>query len=226
MTRILFVEDDPSLQASIAYILEREGFSVTSALDGKTAIERATAERPDLVLLDLNLPDMDGLQVCQRLRGNPATAGVPVILVTARTAVDDIVIGLEQFADDYVTKPFHPRVLLARINAILRRRGAEPVNGVAPLSFPGLQIDADGRQVRVDGVRVDLTKTEFDLLVLFASNRQRVLRREVILDRLRGVDTDVTERTVDFQVSGLRRKLGGAARYIETVRGVGYKFEA
>ncbi|MBI5160112.1 MAG: response regulator transcription factor [Micrococcales bacterium] len=225
MPRILFVEDDLSLLASIGYILEREGFSVDCAPTGQEALARAAAEPPDLILLDLNLPDIDGLAVCRRLRLDNATANVPVILVTARTSVDDIVLGLERFADDYVTKPFHPRVLLARVQLLLRQRGLAPAAPDPTLRFDGLEVDPVARSVRVDGRPVDLTRTEFDLLVLFAGHPRRVLTREAILDELRGDEVTVTERTVDFQVAGLRRKLERAARYIATVRGVGYKFE-
>lgn len=222
-TRILFVEDDASLLASVAYILEREGFSVTCAASGRAALAAAAASLPDLVLLDVNLPDIDGFQVCQALRRDPATAQLPVIMVTARAAVDDVVLGLEHFVDDYVTKPFHPRVLVARIHALLRRRAAAPVVAEAALRFDGLEVDREARAVTVGGEPTALTKTEFDLLVLLATHAHRVLTREAILDHLHA-DAEVTERTVDFQISGLRRKLGAAAHVVETVRGVGYKF--
>jgi two-component system phosphate regulon response regulator PhoB len=224
-TLILFVEDDASLMASIAFILEREGFAVRCAPTGQAALTEAAAERPDLVLLDVNLPDMDGFQVCQRLRRNAATASVPVIMVTARTSVDDVVLGLEQFADDYVTKPFHPRVLVARINATLRRGAPASTPRPTTLRFASLEVDETARVVSVDGEPIALTKSEFDLLLLLAQNANRVLSREAILDHLHA-DTEVTERTVDFQVFGLRKKLGPAALHLETVRGVGYKFNA
>jgi two-component system phosphate regulon response regulator PhoB len=222
-TRILFVEDDASLLASLAYILEREGFSVLCAPTGRAALASAAAERPHLILLDVNLPDIDGFQVCQSLRRDPATATIPVIMVTARVAVDDIVLGLEHFADDYITKPFHPRVLLARVHALLRRRGASPAPDEPALRFEGLSVDRVARAVTVGGEPAALTKTEFDLLVLLATHAHRVLTREAILDHLHA-DAEVTERTVDFQISGLRRKLGAVAHLVETVRGVGYRF--
>lgn len=225
MVRVLFVEDDASLLASLSYVLEREGFSVRGVGEGRAALEAASepGEPFDVVLLDVNLPDLDGFQVSRRLRALPRTASTPVILVTARTEVDDVVLGLEQFADDYVTKPFHPRVLLAHVHALLRRRRPE----AAPaglLRFAGLQIDTDARVLHVEGAPVALTKTEFDILALFASRPHHVFTREAILDTLHA-DVEVTERTVDFQISGLRRKLGAASRCIETVRGVGYKLE-
>ena len=223
MHQVLFVEDDPSLLASIAYVLEREGFAVTCAPDGRTALAAAAASPPDVVLLDVNLPDMDGFQVCQRLRRAPGTAKTPILFVTARAAVDDVVLGLEQLGDDYITKPFHPRVLVARIHAALRRRAGEPHAAPDVLRFEHLEVAPEARAVTVDGQLVALTKTEFDILLLFARHPEHVLTREAILDHVRA-DVEVTERTVDFQISGLRRKLGVAARHVETVRGVGYKF--
>ncbi len=224
MLRILFVEDDASLLASLSFVLEREGFAVRGAADGRAALTLAAApgEPFDLVLLDLNLPDLDGFQLSRRLRALPATASTPVLIATARTEVDDIVLGLEQFADDYLAKPFHPRVLIARIHALLRRKRA---SARPPLRIGGLEIDADARDVHVGGQPVSLTKTEFEILLLLATRPRHVFTREAILAHVHS-DVEVTERTVDFQISGLRKKLGEAARCIETVRGVGYKLEA
>ncbi len=221
MSRILFVEDEINLQSSLSFILEREGHEVVCVPTGEQALEHAARHPPDLVLLDVNLPGIDGFAVCQRLRARPETSGVSIMLVTARTSVDDVVQGFASFADDYVTKPFHPRVLLARVQALLRRRGE-----VSPgtLGCEGLVIDTGAREARVEGRALELTKTEFDLLVLFAGHANHVFSRASILDVVRGVDTEVSERTVDFQISGLRKKLGPAAWHIETVRGVGYKF--
>jgi DNA-binding response OmpR family regulator len=221
--RILFVEDDLSLRASLAYVLEREGYELAEATTGEEAVARAAAVRPDLVLLDVNLPGMDGFEVCARLRRHPATAAVPIVLVTARTDVDDVCHGFERCADDYVTKPFHPRVLLARLQALLRRAGPA-ATGPAALRFRGLVVDPATREVFVGERRVELTRTEFDLLELFAGRTHRVFTRADILDRLRGEDAAITDRAVDVQVSGLRRKLGTTGERIETVRGVGYRF--
>jgi two-component system phosphate regulon response regulator PhoB len=221
MSRILFVEDEINLQTSLSFILEREGHTVTCVATGEEALQAAAQQTPDLVLLDVNLPGMDGFAVCQRLRARPDTSDILIMLVTARTSVDDVVQGFDSFADDYVTKPFHPRVLLARIQALLRRRG-EGAKGA--LGCQGLVIDPGAREVRLEGRLLDLTKTEFDLLTLFASQANHVFSRTSILDVVRGSDTEVAERTVDFQISGLRKKLGSAAWHIETVRGVGYKF--
>lgn len=229
MARILFVEDDESLRSSLSYVLEREGFEVHGAGDGRGASEAASATGApfDVVLLDVNLPDVDGFQLSRRLRAMPATRAAKIVFVTARTEVDDVVLGLEQFADDYVTKPFHPRVLVARVHAALRKSLAPPPPA-AILRVGALSIDPDARVVTVDGAEIGLTKTEFDILRLFASRPHHVFTREAILEQLHAGGmghVEVTERTVDFQISGLRRKLGSAARCIETVRGVGYKLE-
>ncbi|MFH0900382.1 MAG: response regulator transcription factor [Pseudomonadota bacterium] len=228
MASILFVEDDVNLRTSVAFILEREGYSVVCAGRGEEAIELARAHPPDAVVLDVNLPDISGFVVCQRLRQQPALRGVPVMLVTGRTAVDDVVHGFDCYADDYVTKPFHPRVLLVRLRALLRRQRAEPLFHAAPsptaVTVCGdLCVDAGAREVRVAGMKITLTRTEFDLLHLFAAHPNRVFSRASIIDRVRGEGVAVTERTVDFQISCLRRKLGFAAELIETIRGIGYK---
>jgi two-component system phosphate regulon response regulator PhoB len=221
---ILFVEDEVNLQTSLGFILETEGYSVTATDLGERAVALAREQLPDIVLLDINLPDIDGFEVCRRLRANPATAKLPILLLSARTSVEDVVEGLEQYADDYLTKPFHPRVLLARIHALLRRASGQPPRATARrLRFEELEIDFDAHQVLVAGEKAELTKSEFDVLRQLATHPQRVLTRDEIIDAVRGQGVAVTERTVDFQVSGLRRKLGSAARLIETVRGVGYK---
>jgi two-component system, OmpR family, alkaline phosphatase synthesis response regulator PhoP len=225
MARILFIEDELNLLGSVAFILEREGHSVTTAATGEDGLRLAAAGAHDLVLLDINLPDLSGFEVCQRLRRQPATAGVLILLLSERDGVDDIVEGLERSADDYLAKPFHPRVLLARIGALLRRGAVEPA-APAPLCFGSLAIDGLAHEARVEGVRVALTKTEFDILHLLARHPGRVLSRDQIIDAVRGESAAITERAVDFQVAGLRRKLGAAAELIETVRGVGYKLAA
>ena len=223
MATILFVEDEENLLNSVTFILEREGFHVTGVPTGEEAMERAVAGPPDLVLLDINLPGIDGFEVAQRLRRHPVTAKVLIMLLSARTGIEDVVEGLERYADDYVTKPFHPRVLLARIHALLRRRTSEQVAAPEKLCFRELEIDVAARETRVGEERLALTKTEFDILYLLATHPNHVLSRDQILDAVRGDGAVITERAVDFQVSGLRRKLGSAAALIETVRGVGYK---
>ena len=222
--RVLLVEDEANLRSSLSFILDREGFRVASAASGEEALELARAEAPDLVVLDVNLPGLDGYEICERLRRDPCTAKALVIMVTARAAVEDIVRGFETRADDYLTKPFHPKVLLARLQALLRRRaGSGAPAPPARVRFGPLEVDPASREARLQGKRLELTRTEFDLLHLLAAHPQRVFSRAAILDHVRGDEPEPTERAVDFQVSSLRRKLGEAGALICTVRGVGYK---
>jgi DNA-binding response OmpR family regulator len=222
--RILFVEDEINLQRSLAYILGREGFAVTAARTGEEAVAAFRSLRPDLLLLDLGLPGIDGYEVCRLLRREPAAAGVPVIMLTGRGLPNDIVLGLKEYADDYVVKPCDPEVLIARIRAVLRRNGRTPDRAPEPLAFGTLSLDPLSRDVRSAGRPIPLTRTEFDILALLAGAPNRVFSRGQIIDRVRGDDYAITERTVDFQVCGLRRKLGPEGSRIETVRGLGYKF--
>lgn len=227
--RLLFIEDEINLQSSLAYLLEREGFVVQTASRGEEGLELAAAAPPDLVLLDVNLPGIDGFETARRLRREARTQSVPIIMLTARAHPDDIVAGLSDFADDYVTKPFLPRVLIARIQALLRRSLSTEAPSTAPTTarcFATLAINHEAREVSVGGQPVKLTKSEYDILLLLAAHPNRVFTRAQIIDHLRGDDFAITERVVDFQVSGLRKKLGAAASRIETVRGVGYKFQS
>jgi two-component system phosphate regulon response regulator PhoB len=223
--RILFVEDEINLQRSLAYILDKDGFAVTAVRTGEEAIEAFRARRPDLLLLDLGLPGIDGYEVCRVLRREPATAAVPVIMLTGRGLPNDIVRGLKEYADDYVVKPCDPEVLLARVRAVLRRQGRSPERPPEPLRFGPLSLDPLSREARLQGRPIALTRSEFDILALLAGAPNRVFSRGQIIDRVRGDDYAITERTVDFQVCGLRRKLGEAGTRIETVRGLGYKFQ-
>jgi two-component system, OmpR family, alkaline phosphatase synthesis response regulator PhoP len=222
--RLLFVEDEINLQRSLAYILKKEGFAVTAVRTGEEAIEAFRAHRPDLLLLDLGLPGIDGYEVCRALRREPSTAAVPVIMLTGRGLPNDIVRGLKEYADDYVVKPCDPEVLIARVRAVLRRNGRAPERTPEPLTFGTLSLDPLSREARLEGRPVALTRTEFDILALLAGTPNRVFSRGQIIDRVRGDDYAITERTVDFQVCGLRRKLGPDGARIETVRGLGYKF--
>lgn len=223
---ILFVEDDESLQKSITYILKNEGFNVIPVRTGEEAVQIATQQTPDLVLLDLILPGMDGFAVCDALKRNPHTADVFIVMLTGNKLVKDIAEALRKYVDDYITKPFEPEILLARLHAILRRKlKTQNPNSDRRMTFPGLSIDPEAREVFVDGEAVRLTKTEFDLLLLLAGKPNFVFTRTHILDKIWFDDYDVTERTVDYQISGLRKKLCGAEEYIETIRGVGYKFK-
>lgn len=224
-TKILFVEDELSLQKSIAFILEKEGFSVITANSGEDAVKLALRENPDLILLDLILPGIDGFEVCKILKRNPSTANIFIVMLTGKRMVEDITKGLSQYADDYITKPFEPAILIARIQAILRRKLKTAEDHKRVLRFNSLTIDIQGREVSIDGELVDLTRTEFDLLLLLARNPNIVFSRAKVLDHIRQNDYELTERVVDYQVSGLRKKLTPAGQFIETVRGIGYKFK-
>lgn len=230
--RILVVEDDPALRELLTYNLEQAGFAVLSAGDGRTALEVAQRDRPDLVVLDLMLPGLDGLEVCRRLR---RTSAVPILILSARREEVDRVLGLELGADDYLTKPFSPRELVARVRAILRRAGpgvpAEGGSGegAGVLTFGPLVIDPGAHRVSLAGREVGLTPTEFRLLLVLASNPGRVLSRQELLEQLWGTPALGELRTVDVHVLHLREKLGESADspgFIQTVRGVGYRFRA
>ncbi len=219
--RILVVEDDPSIRRVIVLALKSGGYTdVTETADGDAALEAAFRTRMDLVLLDLMLPGLDGISVCRRLRTNPETAEVAIVMLTARGAECDIVSGLDAGADDYITKPFSKEVLLARIRAALRkdeRRSEER------LTLDGLLLDDGTHQVTLDGTEMKLTLTEYRILELLLRHPGRVFDRALIIDRISGGEKTVTERTIDVQMFGLRRKLGLWARHLETIRGVGYR---
>jgi two-component system phosphate regulon response regulator PhoB len=221
--KILVVDDEPDALELIQYNLKAAGYDVITAADGEEALKKARAANPALVILDVMLPEVDGLEVCKRLRREPATAAVPIIMLTAKAGEIDRVLGLELGADDYVTKPFSPRELVLRVKAMLRRRSpaeSEPES----LDFTDLQIDIPRHEVMVDGRRVDLTATEFKLLTVLAERRGRVQSREALLRDVWEYDNFIDTRTVDTHMRRLRDKLGEAARYLDTVRGVGYRF--
>lgn len=223
-TRILVVEDDESIQELIRHHLTREGYAVTIAGTGEEALVRARKEQPRLVLLDLMLPGMDGLEVCRSLRLDPVARGAAVIMVTAKGEEADIVTGLELGADDYLVKPFSPKVLVARIHSVLRRPGrAEPEDG-APLSYAGLVIHPGRHEVTAGGARIELTNLEFRVLHFLARRPGWVFTRHQIVNGARGEEYPVTDRAVDVVIVGLRRKLGKWGSQVETVRGVGYRF--
>ena len=221
--KILVVDDEPDALELISYNLKAAGFDVATAADGEEALKRARNAQPALIILDVMLPEVDGLEVCKTLRREPATASVPIIMLTAKAAEIDRVLGLELGADDYVTKPFSPRELILRVKALLRRRNPsepEPEN----MDFSDLKIDIPRHEVQVDGKRVDLTATEFKLLTVLAERKGRVQSREALLRDVWEYDNFIDTRTVDTHMRRLRDKLGGAARYLDTVRGVGYRF--
>ncbi len=224
MKTILVVEDEKDIAELLGYNLKRDGFQVRLADTGEKALAQALKNPPDLVLLDLMLPGIDGREVCRRLRANEATAMIPIVILTARSEESDVVAGLELGADDYITKPFSPRVLMARVRSVLRRRTAPVEESPDHIRLQELEIDLARHQVHCGGQPVELSATEFDLLVLLARRPGWVFSRSQIIAGVRGEDYPVTERAVDVQVLGLRRKLGPCGQAIQTVRGVGYRF--
>ena len=222
--RILVVEDDEDILELLRYNLAKEGYQVATAKTGEDGLKEAVASPPDLICLDLMLPSIDGLEVCSRLKQDHRTQAVSVIMVTAKGEEPDIVSGLELGADDYVTKPFSPRVLLARVRAVLRRRQRATAAETDTLHVQNLVIHPGRHEVLLDGKPVALTWTEFRLLHVLARRPGWVFTRSQIVDAVRGPNYAVTERSVDVQVAGLRKKLDPDADYIETVRGIGYRF--
>jgi DNA-binding response OmpR family regulator len=225
-TRVLVVEDERDIADLVKHTLERgDGIHVDIATSGEAALERAIADPPDLVILDVNLPVLSGFEVCRALRTRSVTRHVPVIMLTARTAEQDRVAGLDLGADDYVTKPFSLRELAARVRAVLRRHSGG--GGGAPLSiYRGRHLTADFEAVaiEVDGQAVRLTRREFELLKCLVENRGRVLSRDRLLERVWGYDRFIETRSVDVHVGRLRAKLGAAGPHIETIVGLGYRF--
>ena len=221
--RIIIVEDEPDMAELVAMRLQREGYDVETVGDGAEALEMIRCSPPDLVLLDLMLPGMPGTEVATKLRNDPRTVGVPVIMLTARSEESDIVVGLHLGADDYITKPFSMSVLVARISAVLRRsRDIAAARGEV-LEVGPVRIDVERHLVEVGGKDVALTLTEFRLLVAIVSAKGRVLDRNQLMDQAMGIDAVVTDRTIDVHLTALRKKLGKARKYIQTVRGLGYK---
>jgi two-component system phosphate regulon response regulator PhoB len=223
---VLVVEDEPDIQALIVHHLTRDGFRCRTAADGAEALARLRAGVPDLVVLDLMLPGMDGLELTRRVRADPAWAGLPIIMLTAKADEVDRIVGLELGADDYVAKPFSPKELLARVRAVLRR--ARPTDDARAISGGDVMLDPTRRRVTVGGVPAELTAKEFDLLHTLMASAGRVLSREVLLNRVWGyARADAIEsRTVDVHVRRLRAKLGAAGGRIATVKSVGYRFDS
>lgn len=221
--RVLIVEDEPDIRDLLAFHLEREGYQVSKSRTGIDALRQISASPPDLVLLDIMLPELDGLEVCRRLRRESATAALPIVMLTAKGDEVDRVLGLELGADDYIVKPFSPKELVARVRAVLRR--ARPADAGGPLVSGRLVIDPGRHAVTAAGAPVTLTPKEFDLLRALVEARGRVLSREFLLDRVWGyaAASEIESRTVDVHVRRLRMKLGDEGRRIETVKGVGYR---
>jgi two-component system phosphate regulon response regulator PhoB len=222
--RILVVDDEEDILELVRVNLSREGYQLALAASGEEALKKAGREVFDLIVLDLMLPGLDGLEVAKALKTDAKTKSVPIIMLTAKGEDADIVTGLEIGADDYVTKPFSPRVLTARVKAVLRRRSRAAVEDTKTIMAHELEIHPGRRAVIAGGAALDLTYTEFQLLSVLARRPGWVFTRSQIVDAVRGSDYPVTDRSVDVQVVGLRKKLGVYGNYIETVRGVGYRF--
>ena len=222
---ILVVEDEENILELVEYNFKKEGYRVQTAMTGEEALEAVSANAPDLIVLDLMLPGIDGLEVCRRLKRESRTQHIPIVMLTAKGEESDIVTGLELGADDYITKPFSPRILTARIRAVLRRKSQKEPGENDPLETGRLVIHPGRHEVLVDGKPVELTYTEFRVLHLLARRPGWVYTRYQIVDAVRGPDYPVTDRAVDVQIVGLRKKLGSAGACIKTVRGVGYKFQ-
>jgi len=224
-SRVLIVEDERDIRDLVLFHLEREGFQVSSASSGEEALRQVRHASPDLVLLDLMLPAMGGLEVCRKLRQDPATVALPIVMLTAKGDEVDRVLGLELGADDYIVKPFSPKELLARVRAVLRR--AKPAPGAAAIAMGALAIDPGTRTVTVEGVPLTLTHKEFELLSALADAQGRVLSREFLLDRVWGYSRagEIESRTVDVHVRRLRVKLGPEGHRILTVKSVGYRLD-
>lgn len=222
-SKILIVEDEPEAVELIEFNLRQAGWEVISAADGAEALKKTRAANPDLIVLDLMLPEVDGLEVCKLLRRDPATAAVPILMLTAKAAEIDRVVGLELGADDYVTKPFSPRELVLRIRNLLQRRSQESGKRER-LVFGDLIIDIPRHEAAWQGTPLDLTATEFRLLTLLTERAGRVQTRDQLLRDVWNYDSLIDTRTVDTHMRRLREKLGPAAKHLDTVRGVGYRF--
>ncbi len=223
---VLVVEDEEDILALLHFNLIKAGYDVVCATCGEEGLDSVSKHKPDLVLLDLMLPGIDGLEICRRLRSQESTKDTPIIMLTAKGEESDVVKGLELGADDYVTKPFSIKVLLARVNTVIRRR-THPEEETEPdeIVFDQLMIHRGRNLVQVAGQNIDLTYTEFRVLVALATRPGWVFTRYQIVNAVRGEDYAVTDRAVDVQIAGLRKKLGSCGHYIETVRGVGYRFK-
>ncbi|HES60061.1 MAG: response regulator transcription factor [Calditrichaceae bacterium] len=224
---VYVVDDEEDILDLVEYNLEKERFLVERFTAGEDVLHKIKQKKPDLVLLDLMLPGIDGLEVCKTLKKDSEFQSVPIIMLTAKGEESDIVTGLELGADDYIPKPFSPKVLIARVKAVLRRKDAGEGSGSGDadiVKIHDIEIHQGRHEVKVDGMLVDLTYTEFSLLYFLAKRPGWVFTRYQIVDALRGEDYPVTERAVDVQIVGLRKKLGKAGKYIDTVRGVGYRF--
>ena len=224
--KILVVDDEADIREMIQYNLEREGFDVLTAADGESALKLCKTDDPDLVILDIMLPGIDGQQVCYKLKADEQLKHIPVIMLTAKVEETDEIVGLKVGADDYVKKPFSPRLLLARIESMLRRQMGQSIDTKSQiiLKRDDLVIDTARHEVRISGKEIKLTRVEFNILMFLAKRPGWVFSRHQIIEEAIGEDVYITERTIDVHIAGLRKKLGSASFLIETVHGVGYKF--
>jgi DNA-binding response OmpR family regulator len=223
--RIIVIEDEPDILEVIEYNLVRDGYKVLTSRDGEQGLQKVRKEAPDLVVLDIMLPGMDGIEVCRRLKTDPLTSSIPVVMVTAKTDETDVVLGLGVGADDYIRKPFSPKELVARVKAVLRRGKLKEEQGSGDrIVRDGIVIDSLSHEVTIDGERISLTATEFRLLQFLASHPGRVFSRDEIIVRVIDEESGVENRNVDVHVKMIRRKLGPYRDLVETVRGVGYRF--
>ncbi len=223
---VLVVEDNPDILELVAFNLEAQGYEVIRAINGDKGLSKAQKDHPDLIILDVMLPGVNGLDVCRKLKQDAATRAIPILLLTARGDDSDVIAGLEIGADDYMTKPFSVKVLIARARALLRRTTEGPTGDEAQLQEVGaISLDSQRHEVRVDGVPTELSATEFAILRHLMSAPGRVFSRSQIIDAVRGGNYPVTERSVDVQILGLRKRLGLHGHRIETVRGVGYRLQ-
>jgi two-component system phosphate regulon response regulator PhoB len=223
---VVVIEDEEDIRELIRYNLDKEGYRVLTANSGEEGLEIVINSMPDLVVLDLMLPGIDGLQVCRQLKAEPKTKNIPVVMVTARGEEPDVVSGLELGAEDYVSKPFSPRVLVARVRTVLRRSQSGETEPQAILRYEQLLVNPQRREVAIANERIELTNTEFKLLYFLLRQPGVVFTRDQIVDGVHGDDYPVTDRSVDVQVVGLRKKLLEYGQCIETVRGVGYRFKS
>lgn len=220
--RVLVVDDEIDLLEIIEFNLEKEGFIVKCVKSGEEALKAVISFKPDVVILDLMLPGIDGYETCKAIRQNPATSSVVIIMLTAKGEDSDIITGLEIGADDYIVKPFSPKVLIARIRATSRKQARSLKKDL--IKVHSMVIDPNQHSIFVNNKKIDVTANDFELLLLFASEPGQVFTRQQIIESLRGENYAITERAVDVQIVGLRRKLGKAGKYIETIHGVGYRF--
>jgi two-component system, OmpR family, alkaline phosphatase synthesis response regulator PhoP len=222
---IYVIEDENDIADLIKYNLELHGYKVSTFSNGEKGLSAVEHQKPDLMILDIMLPGMSGLEICKIIKGAEKTRAIPIIMASAKGSEDDIVKGLELGADDYMTKPFSTTVLKARVEAVLRRQGRKSLEEATKISYSGIEIDVARVEAAIDGAKVELTQSEFKILHFLLQKPGWVFTRNQIVEAIRGENYAVTERTIDFQMVGLRKKMGPKGDLIETVRGVGYRFK-